>query len=185
MMGERSHDRDARGALESALGDLRRHLRGRYLRLLSAPAAILVVVETARAFGRFDTLPYVDHRTWDVVLFVLAAGTAVAFPLLYRVLFARAHRDDGVVTFSAFYRFQNNSMKIALYTPWLSAAASLIAVSGIHQAGIFLMSLYAAYVFFPSARRLASDARVFRVQPPSRAEAPLVPTEPHAPEQTP
>ncbi|MDX9758387.1 MAG: hypothetical protein RBU27_04420 [Bacteroidota bacterium] len=185
MKREAAHGDERRQALTSALEDMRRHLRLRYVRMLAAPAAILVVVESARMLGHFSSLPYVDHPTWDVVLFVLAACTAVALPLLYRVLFARAHRQDAVVSFSAFYRFQHTSTRIALYTAWIAAAASLIAVSGIHHAGIFLMTLYAAYVFFPSARRITSDARIFRVQPPGRADRADVRTEHVPPEQVP
>ena len=168
----------------SAIDDLCRHLRGRYFRLLAAPAAIILVVETARAMGRFDTLPYVDHRTWDVVLFVLAAITAVAMPMLYRVLFARAHRQRKAVRFPAFYRFEHTSMKIALSTPWISVAASLIAVTGMLQAGIFLMTLYAAYVFFPSTRRLGADARLFRVRPPTRSDQTATEADRTHPEET-
>ena len=77
-------------------------------------------------------------------------------------VFANAHRDKTAVAFSAFYRFENNSMVAALFTLWIAVGASLIAVSELHMAGIFILSLYACYVFYPSRRRLNADARVFR-----------------------
>jgi hypothetical protein len=150
----------------SAMEDLRRNLLRRYLRLLVPPGIVLAAVEAARALGHFTSLKYVDHPTWDVVLFVLAALFAAALPILYRVLFARTHRAKAAVTFSALFRFERNSMGIALYTPWIAVIASLIAVSGYHMSGIFILALYAAYVFFPSRRRLTADARIFRVRVP-------------------
>ncbi|MFZ1729312.1 MAG: hypothetical protein WBQ23_10840 [Bacteroidota bacterium] len=149
-------DRDA------ALEQLRLHLRKRFLILLLPPGLLLAGLETARAVGSFTSLPYVDHPTWDVLLFVLAALFAIALPLLYRVMFANAHRGRTGVVFGAFYRFENNSMVVAMFSVWIAVGASLIAVQGYHMAGIFLLALYACYVFYPSRRRLISDGKVFR-----------------------
>ncbi len=66
------------------------------------------------------------------------------------------------LAFGAFYRFENNSMVAALFSVWIAVGASLIAVTGYHMAGIFLLTLYACYVFYPSRRRLTADAKVFR-----------------------
>jgi hypothetical protein len=146
----------------AALEQLRLQLRKQFLILILPPAILLAGLEIARTKNLFHSLPYVDHPTWDVVLFVLAALFAVALPLLYRVLFANAHRGKAGVAFGAFYRFENNSMVVALFSVWIAVGASLIAVSGFHMAGIFLLTLYACYVFYPSRRRLISDGRVFR-----------------------
>jgi hypothetical protein len=164
QLGEADQHSKTASARADALDDLRKHLLRRYARLLIPPAIVLAAVEGARALGYFTSLKYVDHQTWDVVLFVLAAIFAAALPILYRVLFARAHRGKSAVTFSALFRFERNSMGIALYTPWIAVIASLIAVSGYLMSGIFLLAIYAAYVFFPSRRRLSADARIFRVR---------------------
>lgn len=145
---------------------LRMHLRKRYLLLLSPPALLFLLTELAKANDLFGGLPHVNHAVWDVVLFIAAALTAVALPVFYRVLFARANSDRTAVKFSAFYRFENNSMVMALYTPWIAVIASLLSVAGTHMTGIFLLALYACYVFFPSEKRLTADARVFRVTMP-------------------
>lgn len=166
MQGDADLQSSPAPALASALEDLRKHLLRRYLRLLVPPAIVLAAVEAARALGYFTSLKYVDHPTWDVVLFVLAALFSAALPILYRVLFARTHRGKPSVTFAALFRFERNSMGIALYAPWTAVIASLIAVSGYHMSGIFILALYAAYVFFPSRRRLSADARIFRVRVP-------------------
>lgn len=147
---------------EAALELLRLHLRKRFLLLLLPPGLLLAGLESARALKAFDSLPYVDHPTWDVLLFVLAAVFALVLPLLYRVLFANAHRGKTAVAFGAFYRFENNSMVAALFSAWIAVGASLIAVTGYHMAGIFLLTLYASYVFYPSRRRLKADAKIFR-----------------------
>ncbi len=147
---------------DTAIDQLRAHLRKRFLMLLLPPGLLLGGLEIARAGHAFTSLPYVDHPTWDIVLFVLAAFFAIALPLFYRIVFANAHRGKAGVTFAAFYRFENNTMVAAMFTLWISVGASLIAVSGFHMTGIFLLALYACYVFYPSRRRLKSDARVFR-----------------------
>lgn len=156
-------------AFPAALEEMRRQLLRRYVRLLAPAVLILLAVEAARAAGQFDTLRYVDHPVWDVVLFVLAAFFSLALPILYRVLFARAHRQSSSVAFSALFRFERNGIGIALYAPWAAVIASLIAMQGELLYGIDLMALYACYVSFPSRRRLEADARIFRVRIPQDA----------------
>lgn len=142
---------------------LRRHLRRRYLLLLSPPAVLLGGIEAARARSAFDSLPYVDHATWDVVLVVLTALFALALPRFYRSLFVRAHRGRVSVSFAAFYRFENNSMVIALFSVWIYVAASLIAVPAPYRWGIFLMTFLACCISYPAQRKLASHAAEFRI----------------------
>lgn len=154
------------GQLPGALERMRIELRRRFWRLLVPPVVVLFGVEAARFFGMFDSLKYVDHPTWDVVLFVIAALFAFALPILYRVLFARSHRGRQSVAFAALFRFERSGMGLALYAPWVAVAASLIAVQGELLYGIDLMALYACYVFYPSRRRLLADARIFRVRVP-------------------
>ncbi|MFA6234324.1 MAG: hypothetical protein WC824_09130 [Bacteroidota bacterium] len=146
----------------SEIEQLRLHLRKRFIILLLPPGIILAGLEIARVPGAFESLPYVDHPTWDMVLFVFAVLFAVALPLLYRMLFANAHRSKTVVALGAFYRFENNSMVVALFSAWIAVGASLIAVSGLYQIGIGALTLCTCIVFYPSRRRLVSEARTFR-----------------------
>lgn len=151
------------GTLEA----MRKHLLRRFLRLLLPPAVVLSAVESAKALGQFTSLKYVDHPTWDVVIFALAAVFAFVLPILYRTLFTRAQRGKTAVSISALFRFESNRMGIAHYALWFAVIASLIAVPGWYMSAILVLALYAALTTFPFRPRLTADARVFHVGAPS------------------
>lgn len=146
---------------------MRRHLLRRYLRLLLPPAVVLSAVESSKALGYFTSLKYVDHPTWDVVTFALAAVFALVLPTLYRTLFTRAQTGRSAVSVSALFRFERNRMGIAHYAVWCGVIGSLIAVSGWYMSAILVFALYAAFSTFPTGRRLTADARTFHVGAPS------------------
>jgi hypothetical protein len=145
------------------IDQLRRHLRKRFLSRALPPAILLGGIEAARARAAFDSLPYVDHATWDTALLLLSALFAVVLPVLYRKLFVMVRRGKQGVTLAAFYRFQNNRMTVALLSAWIAVAASLIAVPAPFRWGIFLLAICGAGIRYPIRRKLSSDAAAFGV----------------------
>lgn len=147
----------------TTIEQLRRHLRKRYLSRALPPAILLGGIQAARALSVFDSLPYVDHATWDTALLLLSALFAVALPVLYRRIFATVRRGKQGITLAAFYRFQNNRMTVALLSVWIAVAASLIAVPAPFRWGILLLAICGAGMRYPMRRTLSSDAAAFGV----------------------
>ena len=146
------------------LHGMRRSLRRTWLLLLLPSAAGIAASESARTLGGFQGWNVPGRESLQVVLFIAAAATSLALPILYRAAFASAHRKRSGVPVGMFYRFANNSIVISLLTPYFSLAASLLGFAPFHTVGIFLLTLYAVYTQFPSLARLESDMRTFRVE---------------------
>lgn len=128
------------------------------------PAIVLCfAVEFMRTFqiaGINDLhVPGIIHRSG----FVIAALSAVAGPLLTRVLFVHSVRRQARVQPREFAEFHRLVLGIAMVTPYLAFLAMLFGFPRFYSAGILLMSFYAAYYYYPSRRRIEFDMRLFRV----------------------
>lgn len=97
------------------------------------------------------------------VVFVLSVVFAVALPAFYRTLFAHRIRSAQSVSEAAWFKFERNLIHISLITPYLILPAYLLEFPRFYLAGTVLMALYAGYYFYPSARRLQFERRMFRV----------------------
>ncbi len=143
---------------------LRRILLRRWLTLVAIPSVCIVCAEVAL---KYDLLSHVydsDVGWINTAVLILAAGTGLGLPVLYRVMFAHAHRSRTSVPIDALYRYENNAMFIALVTPWWTLIAELLNAPRPFILGTFLLAMYAAYTHFPGTVRLETDARIFRVR---------------------
>jgi len=147
----------------TTIRDMKHALQRTWTVLLIPSTAALSISEILRATGRFDGWRIPAHETVQAVIFVLAACTALALPILYRTAFASSHRGRSAVPAGMYFRFTNNSIVLALLTPYFSLLSSLLGFAPFYLLGIFLMSLYAVYTQYPSVRRLEADVRIFRV----------------------
>jgi len=142
---------------------IRKSLLRRYLILLT-PAAVL--------FGGWAALRQagvvhpMDPQYTGVIgpaIFIAAIILAVALPLLYRVQFVKTVKGSRGVSPDLFLPFQQSLMSLALLASYTAAAGYMAGVSTFHFSGAFLASLYGAYYYFPSQRRVAQEMRLFRV----------------------
>lgn len=129
------------------------------------PAVIMAVgFFLAEKLGR--TLPGLPALSpgWHPVLFIAAAVTAIAAPIFIRTLFAHSIRSDNKVSEKKFWAFQMRLIRTSMITPYLAVAAIVFRLPKFYAAAIVLMALYAVYYFFPSARRIHFDLRIFRIK---------------------
>lgn len=137
----------------------------RYYRKLMIPVISLVIIsavikmvlpvqwtsdEGAKAFGIF--------------LFTLSTISSLVSPLLYRLVFIRRFKLHHHVPHKNFLSFQKNTLRIALATFYIFILALITSASDLIYVGIFLLSLYSAYFYFPSQRRIDFEIRLFRVE---------------------
>ena len=138
-------------------------LKHAYFGLLLPVVAGFIVLRLLDGAG---LLPF-DSRAYVTILapslFILAALFSLGLPILYRAGFAARMKTCRLVSGSEFQRFERQLIYIALMTPYLALLALAFKVPGFHFSGIFLMSLYAAYYFYPSRKRIAFEKRMFRV----------------------
>lgn len=146
-------------ALESET--IRKTLFRRYI-LMLAPAAIIFCGWAACRQAGLAPGPTAITIIGPAA-FITAIVLAVALPLFYRATFVRSVEGRKNVDIARFLSFQLGSMTMALLAPYAAAAGYVAGVSNFHFGGAFLASLYAAYYFFPSEKRIAQEMRLFRV----------------------
>nr|WP_320193326.1 hypothetical protein [uncultured Desulfobacter sp.] len=137
--------------------------------LLTGPAmAIFVCLFAARNFGSQVPDGTIRHlpEIWPAIFFTGAAVTAIAGPVMIRVLFAHKVRQNSRVPKALFLTFQRQLIIVSGITPYLALAAVWSGFSEFHAGGIILMALYAAYYYFPSEKRISHDIKMFRVALP-------------------
>lgn len=97
------------------------------------------------------------------LVFVLSVVFAVALPIFYRSVFAHRMREAKTVPEKDWFKFERTLIHISLVTPYLILPAYLLEFPRFYFAGTVLMALYASYYFYPSARRIQFERRMFRV----------------------
>lgn len=134
--------------------------------LLTSPAIVLFVCLLVAQNFR-SRVPHVATRQlpeiWHAILFTGAAVSAIAGPVMIRVLFAHKIRQNTQVPKALFLTFQRLLIIVSGITPYLALAAVWGGLCQFHAGGIVLMALYAAYYYFPSEKRIAYDIKLFRV----------------------
>ena len=148
----------------NSVSDMTTALRKMYRIMLAPAAAGVFVVELLRELGPLAHWQLPGAASIELLFFIFSASTALAVPMLYRSLFASSHRGKMSIALSTLYRYENNSMVLAMMTPWMSLIASLFAFSAFYTIGIFFLGIYACYFYYPSQRKIAADIRVFRVK---------------------
>lgn len=138
-------------------------LRRSYFILLAVPLAgiaALALLSTA-SLVPLPFLPII--RGAAPAVFMLAALTAFAAPVMYRVRFAHRHRVARRVDKSLFLEFEKGLIRIALLGPYWVMAALALALPRFHLCATVLMALFAAYVHYPSTARIRHEKKMFRV----------------------
>lgn len=99
-----------------------------------------------------------------VFLVILAALTSIVGPLWYRIWFVRKFRNAKAVPRQEFLRFQSRFIGIGASTVYVTIAAFLLQLPRIPFLTIVLLVLYTMYFYYPSAKRIRSEKKMFRIQ---------------------
>ncbi|MCB2205928.1 hypothetical protein KQI65_14400 [bacterium] len=145
-------------------GMLHARLRKTWLWMALPPFIALTISETLRGMEGFRGWHVPGQETLEILLFIFSASASLALPILYRSMFARAHRDRSSITPTMYYRYANNSIVLALLSLWVMVIASILNFTPFFFIGIFLMCLYAGYTQYPTHHRIKADSRIFRVE---------------------
>jgi hypothetical protein len=133
--------------------------------ILLVPAVLgFIVLFLSLKLNWIDLKLYQVPKILALTLFVLSVVFAVALPIFYRTLFANKIRHHTEISEAEWLKFERNSIRIALVTPYLTLAAHLLELPRFHLSGTILMALYAVYYFYPSKKRIAFERRIFRVK---------------------
>ena len=139
-------------------------LRKSYFKVLTPAILCFVLITLTRRFDfiHIGQIPYMEF--FAPLVFVLSVIFAIAFPILFRVVFAHKLRLKKDISKNDLIRFERNCIYIALVTPYLAFIAYLLEFDRFFLVGTFLMALYATYYFYPSKKRIKFEKRIFRVK---------------------
>jgi hypothetical protein len=98
------------------------------------------------------------------IIFIVSVCFAVAFPILYRTIFANKRRHQKNTAEEDWLKFECNLLYIALITPYVALVGQILLLPRFHLAGTILMALYAVYYYYPSKKRIDYERRIFRVK---------------------
>lgn len=139
-------------------------LKRTYFNLLIPAIAGFIIVFFIRQLNLVHSDLYHVPNALAPIIFILSAVFAVALPIFYRTLFANKIRHQTKTSETDWLKFEQNLIRIALVTPYLTVSAYFLQLPEFHLAGSTLASLYAAYYFYPSEKRIAFERRIFRVK---------------------
>jgi hypothetical protein len=142
---------------------LRTILLRRWMLLMLPPVLLGLALEGLNNAGLLSLPRVSDGSVLPTVLLLVSVTFGVALPLLYRAVFAHAHKQQSQVPVDALYRFENNCLIIVMSAPWTLLLAVAFTIPMYHLLGVALAALYGMYTQFPSHVRLSTDARIFRV----------------------
>lgn len=133
--------------------------------MLMVPAiagfALLFLVRSLHPLD-LESVPY--RAVFAPALFILSVIFAIGLPIFFRTLFAHKVREQKSVSAEALLRFERTFLYIALITPYVAFVAFILEIPRFYCAGTVIMALYAAYYYYPSAKRVAFERRIFRVK---------------------
>ncbi len=140
----------------------------KYFWQILTPAVILILFsEGLKVIGAGVELDARLSYEISVVVFVLAALTALGIPLVIRLLFVKKVKELKQVDSRAWLHYEKQSILYALLTSYLFFVASVLQFSNFFYASIFLLALYAGYYYFPSDKRVAFEKKIFRIKEPA------------------
>ena len=135
-----------------------------YFSLLLPVVAGFIAVLALQHFHLIDwNISGIPHQISPFV-FIISVCFAVAFPILYRTVFANKMRDQTHTAEEDWLKFERNLLYIAMTTPYVSLIAQVLQLPRFHLAAVIIMALYAVYYYYPSKKRIEYERRIFRVK---------------------
>jgi hypothetical protein len=135
-----------------------------YFTLLLPAVAGFMVIFALQHFHLVDlNFPNIP-RVIQPLVFIISVCFAVAFPILYRTIFANKRRHQKNTAEEDWLKFERNLLYIALVTPYVCLIAQILRLPRFHLGGTIIMTLYAVYYYYPSKKRIDYERRIFRVK---------------------
>jgi hypothetical protein len=139
-------------------------LKRTYFTLLLPAVAGFILIFILQHFHlvnfNISQIPTVLYPT----IFIASVCFAVAFPILYRTVFANNRRHQKNTTEEDWLKFERNLLYIALTAPYVALVGQILQLPRFHLAGTIIMALYAVYYYYPSKKRIDYERRIFRVK---------------------
>ena len=139
-------------------------LKKTYFTLLIPAISGFILIIVAKTFHFIVLEPVQFLPILAPIVFIMSVVFAVALPIFFRTIFAHKIRHQQSLAEADWIKFERHFLYIVLVTPYLTLMAYLFEFPRFYLSGTILMTLYAAYFYYPSNKRIAFERRIFRVE---------------------
>ena len=139
-------------------------LKKTYFTLLIPAISGFILILAAKTFHFIVLEPVQFLPILAPIVFIMSVVFAVALPIFFRTIFAHKIRHQQSLAEADWIKFERHFLYIVLVTPYLTLMAYLFEFPRFYLSGTILMTLYAAYFYYPSNKRIAFERRIFRVE---------------------
>ncbi len=134
-----------------------------YKQILIAATLILA----AYLLNYFDITGFtlnISEKTVSIVIASLTGVFGVALPVFYRSYFVYDLKNQKEISNDLFLGFEKKILNIALTAPYFLVFSLLLNLPETTHILITLFSLYAAYYYFPSEKKVKFEMKMFRIK---------------------
>ncbi len=135
-----------------------------YLKQLFIAAALILLAYLLNYFFETSFSLIIYGKTVSVVISSLAGIFGIALPIFYRSYFVYSLKKKKQVSNELFMSFEKNILNIALSAPYFLIFSLLMNLPETTHILITLFSLYAVYFYFPSAKKIRFELKIFRIK---------------------
>jgi len=130
------------------------------------PAVILLIMAYLLTFiFHLSDENLTAGKSVTVIVTTLSGITGIAFPILYRSYFVHKIRNKKKIKEETFLNYERTQITLALLTPYFLIIAVLMNMNQTALMLITLFSLYVAYYYFPSEKKVLFEMKIFRIKP--------------------
>jgi len=140
-----------------------------FFQLITAVVLVAIAYSLKYYFKLTDT-GMVAGQTTMIIVTTLSGVMGIAFPIFYRSYFVYKIRNKKQISTDTFIGFERTLLSIALLTPYFLVISVLMNMNQTANTLIALFSLYAAYYFFPTEKKVLFEMKIFRIKPIKKKE---------------
>jgi len=138
-------------------------LKKLYFRLVLLAFFLITGVYLIKNFISPSAEIAVHSKIWTVAIASLAGIFGLALPVFYRTYFIYKLKNQKHISTQLFLKFEKNILYIALTTPYFLILSLGLNLPERSHILIMLFSLYALYYYYPSAKKVAFEMKLFRI----------------------
>jgi len=143
--------------------EIKKILLNHYLLMLT-PAIVLIALLYLLKYFEINFYGNFAGKVVSVLALTFAGLFAVGLPVFYRSLFVNKVKNLKDVPIADFINYEKTTIMIALVTPYVLAFSLILNLKETYISFLSFFSIYAAYYYYPSGRKIKFEKKIFRIK---------------------
>jgi len=143
-------------------------LKKTYFRQLFFSVFLVGMAFLLKYYFKLSSGAQLPTKTVSLIVIALAGIFGIALPVFYRSYFVYKIRNQKEINPDTFIRFERVLLSTALLTPYFLVVSLLINMAQSANILIALFTLYAAYYYYPSGKKVRFEMKIFRIKPDNK-----------------